>query len=328
MSAEVETDVREIFREAGVRGWLHAVPVDAPSRRLRDREVRVGADTPVVMASVYKVVLLVAFCRAADAGDLDPREPVTVEPDRRTVGPTGLSALADPITLSWRDLATSMITVSDNAAADVILERLGPHSLRAVLDDLGLTATHIRGGTADVHRSLVADTGTDDVTAAFAALTDHDAPATVRALDPAYGSATTPSDMTRLLTALWRGETASAAQTAFARRLLRAQIWPTACGPASPPPTSPARPAPSRRSATRSVSSPSTRSTPSPWPCSPTPPAPTPPSPARTPRSPGPLAAPSPSCAARGCDPRPDGRLVRRCRPGRSVRERAGRPTR
>lgn len=223
---EVETDVREIFREAGVRGWLHAVPVDAPSRRLRDREVRVGADTPVVMASVYKIVLLVAFCRAADAGDLDPREPVTVEPDRRTVGPTGLSALADPVTLSWRDLATSMITVSDNAAADVILERLGSHRLRAVLDDLGLTATHIRGGTADVHRSLVADTGTDDVAAAFAALTDNDAPATVRALDPAYGSATTPSDMTRLLTALWRGETASAAQTSFARQLLRAQIWP------------------------------------------------------------------------------------------------------
>ena len=223
---EAEADIRQVFRDAGVRGWLHAVPVDAPSRRLREREIRVGADAPVVMASVYKVVVLIAFCRAVDAGDLDPREPITVEPDRRTVGPTGLSALTDPVTMSWRDLAASMITVSDNAAADVVLDRLGARRLDAVLEDLELTGTRIHGGTAETHRSLVADTGTDDVAAAFAVLADNDAPARVRALDPAYGSATTPRDMTRLLAALWRGRTTSPEQTAFAQRLLRAQIWP------------------------------------------------------------------------------------------------------
>lgn len=224
--SDVEDAVRAVFRDAGVRGWLHARPVGADGPRAGRREVRVGADVPVVMASVYKVVVLVAFCRAVDDGLLDPCEAVAVEPWRRTPGPTGISALSDPVTMSWRDLVTSMITVSDNAAADVVLERVGAARVRSVLADLALERTHVHGGTADVFASLLADTGTDDVRAAFAVLADNDVPVAVRELSPAFGSATTPEDMTRLLTLLWRGEVASEDQTGFARRVLAAQIWP------------------------------------------------------------------------------------------------------
>jgi hypothetical protein len=63
----------------------------------------VDPDEPVVMASVYKLPLLVAFCRRVDAGDLDAREQVTVDPAGRTTGPTGLSVMRDPVTMSWRD---------------------------------------------------------------------------------------------------------------------------------------------------------------------------------------------------------------------------------
>lgn len=223
---ETQAAVREVFRDAGVRGWLHALPISADGPRSADREVNLGADVPVVMASVYKVVVLVAFCRAVDTGELDPRQPVTVEPHRRTPGPTGISALTDPVTMTWRDLATSMITVSDNASADIVLERLGRDRVQAVLDDLNLVNTRINGGTADIHRSLLADTGTDDVTAAFTVLVDNDVPVAVRELNPVFGSASTPTDMTRLLTLLWRGEATSPEQTEFAQRLLGAQIWP------------------------------------------------------------------------------------------------------
>jgi beta-lactamase class A len=213
---DAETAVRGVFRDAGVRGWLHARPVDGDGPRSADQEVCVGADIPVVVASVYKLVVLVAFCRAVDAGELH----------RRTPGPTGISALSDPVTMTWRDLATSMITVSDNAAADAVLERIGQDSVRAVIEDLRLTGTRIHGGTAEAQRSLLADTGTDDVAAAFSVLADNNVPVTVRELDPTFGSATTPRDMTRLLTVLWRGEAASPEQTRFARRLLEAQVWP------------------------------------------------------------------------------------------------------
>jgi beta-lactamase class A len=220
-----EPEVRAAFRDAGVRGWLHARPVSGDGPRWAGREVAVGADVPVVMASVYKVLVLVAYCRAVDAGELDPREQVTVAPDRRTPGPTGISALADPVTMSWRDLATSMITVSDNGAADVVHARLGRDRVAALPAELDLPGTRVRGGTADVFAGLLADTGADDVAAAFAVLADNDAPVAVRELDPAYGSSTTAADSSRLLTLLWHGELASAAGTAFARRVLGAQVW-------------------------------------------------------------------------------------------------------
>lgn len=222
MSAPQE-QVRAVFRDAGVRGWLHARPVTTDGRA--PGEVAVGADVPVVMASVYKILVLVAYCRAVDEGAIDPREPVVVPP-ARTPGGTGISALADPVTMSWRDLATSMIAVSDNAAADVVHTRVGRGRVAALPAELGLPGTRVAGGTEDVFADLVADTGTDDVAAAFAVLADNDVPVEVRALNPAFGSSTTAADTTRLLALLWRGELASAAGTAFARRVLAAQIWP------------------------------------------------------------------------------------------------------
>jgi beta-lactamase class A len=217
---ELEQEIRRTFVDAGVHGRLHAVPLGGPAR-----EVGVDADEPVVMASVYKVALLVAFCRRVDADELDPREQVTVAPGERTAGPTGLSGLRDPVTMSWRDLATSMITVSDNAAADVLLRRVGLAYVNETLRDLGLERTRVLGDTADVHRGLVADTGAPDTAAAFRALTSNDADLPVRAYDAVLASATTPREMTRLLAAIWSDRAASPARCRFAREVLGAQVW-------------------------------------------------------------------------------------------------------
>ncbi len=219
---ELEREIRGTFAGAGVQGWLHAVPLGGAGTR----EVGVDADDPVVMASVYKLPLLVAFCRRVDAGELDPREPVTVVPGERTAGPTGLSVMRDAVTMSWRDLACSMIAVSDNAAADVLLERVGLATLDQVLDELGIGSTRVLGGTADVYRSLVADTAAADTAAAFRTLGSNDVAPRVRAYDPALGSATTARDMTRLLGAVWNDSAASPEQCRFARDLLGVQVWP------------------------------------------------------------------------------------------------------
>jgi beta-lactamase class A len=219
--AGLEREIRRAFADAGVEGAMHAVPLGGVSR-----EVGVDADTPVVMASVYKLPLLVAFCRRVDAGEIDPREPVTVVPGTRTAGPTGLSVLRDPVTMSWRDLACSMIAVSDNAAADVLLERVGLATVHDTLADLGVVETRVYGSTADVHRSLVADTAAADTAAAFRLLTSNDAAVQVSAYDPALGSATTARDMTRLLAAIWADRAASPEQCRFAREVLGVQVWP------------------------------------------------------------------------------------------------------
>ncbi|MEV6360029.1 serine hydrolase [Nocardia asteroides] len=212
--------IRAVFADAGCTGWLHARRCDDSAA-----EVSLGGADRVVVASVYKLLLLAAFCRRVDDGRLDPAARITVVPADCTPGPTGLAALHDPVTLSFRDLATSMMSVSDNAAADVLLGEVGLGAVSGLVDELGLTGTRIVGGTADQHRSLVRDTDTHTTAEAFAALADNDEAWTVSAYDPSYASATTPEEMTRFLRLLWGGAVLSTASTEFVRSVMGRQVW-------------------------------------------------------------------------------------------------------
>src|SRR5215469_16325644 len=49
-----------------------------------------------------------------------------------------------------RDLATMMVAVSDNAAANVLIDRLGMENINALLDSLGLTHTRLRRKMMDL----------------------------------------------------------------------------------------------------------------------------------------------------------------------------------
>ncbi|WP_174187982.1 serine hydrolase [Nocardia barduliensis] len=216
-----EDRIRAVFADAGCSGWLHARRCDGSAT-----EISVGGDERVVLASVYKLPLFVAFCRLVDAGRLDPATRLTVTPSDCTPGPTGIAVMRDPVTMSLRDLAASMMTVSDNAAADVLLGATGLGAVEGLLDDLGLTRTRIVGGTADLHRSLVRDTDTHTTAEAFAVLAENDEAWSVSAYDPSYTSATTPEEMTRLLRALWSGTVLSDQQTEFVRTVMRHQVWP------------------------------------------------------------------------------------------------------
>ncbi|MGW5138519.1 serine hydrolase [Nocardia beijingensis] len=216
-----EERIRAVFADAGCSGWLHARRCDGSAT-----EISVGGEERVVLASVYKLPLFVAFCRHVDAGRIDPATRLTVVPSDCTPGPTGIAVLRDPVTMSLRDLATSMMTVSDNAAADVLLGATGLGAVESLLDDLGLERTRIVGGTADLHRSLVRDTDTHSTAEAFAVLARNDDAWSVSAYDPSYTSATTPEEMTRLLRALWNGTVLSAEQTGFVRAVMRLQVWP------------------------------------------------------------------------------------------------------
>lgn len=219
-----EQEVRGRFAAAGVRGWLHAVRIDPTADP--GSEVAVDADEQVVMASVYKLPLLVAFCRAVDGRALDPVRPVRLLPGARTAGPTGISAMSDPVTMSLRDVARSMITVSDNAAADALLDAVGLAAVHDALRALGLHATSVHGGTRDIHDTLVRDTGVATLQDAFTRLADNDHPVDPTVLDPLLTSATTARDMTRLLTAVWTDTAASPAQCGYMRTVLGQQVWP------------------------------------------------------------------------------------------------------
>lgn len=218
----VTAEIRAEFTSAGVRGWLHAVPVAGDATR----EVSVDADEVVVMASVYKLPLLVALGRAIDDDVLDPTAPVRLVPGQRTPGATGVAAMSDAVEMTWRDLARSMITVSDNAAGDAILEAIGLQRVNDTLAELSLRHTRVNGGTHDTYRTLTQDTGAPNLQEAMQRLVDNDHVANLRAFDPLLSSATTARDMTRLLVAIWTDTAASPEQCRFMRGVLAQQIWP------------------------------------------------------------------------------------------------------
>src|SRR4051812_23451150 len=112
-------EVIGVMSAAGADVFLHARDVDS------GREVGIEADAPVVLASVFKIPVLVELGRQFDAGLIAPTDRIVVPASRRTDGPTGLSVMLDDAELSVRDLAFWMMSVSDNTATDVLMERLG-----------------------------------------------------------------------------------------------------------------------------------------------------------------------------------------------------------
>jgi beta-lactamase class A len=217
----IEDQLTAVFLDAGCRGWMRAqrVGADGPV-------IDVSGDVPVVAASVYKVLVLIAAARSFDDGRLDPHGTVRIVPGDCTPGPTGISLFTDPVTLSWLDLARMMITLSDNAAADVLLAAIGLDTIDQVIDDLGLTNTRVVGGTATLQHQVIHDTGALTLREAVGLLASNNTIHDSAAFDPAYTTATSAADTNAVLTAIWTGRAASPESTLAMKTILTQQIWP------------------------------------------------------------------------------------------------------
>lgn len=94
-------------------------------------------------ASLIKLPILAAFWDAVEAGRLDPAERVSVPAQARVEGTGVLKALAPGLQPTWSDLATLMITVSDNVATNLVIDRLGMEAVQAWIDKAGLAETRL-----------------------------------------------------------------------------------------------------------------------------------------------------------------------------------------
>ncbi|OZD05235.1 serine hydrolase [Rhodococcus sp. 06-235-1A] len=216
-----DQQLRAVFADAGCRGWVRAERIDGTGT-----VVDIEGDDPVVAASVWKIVLLVAAARAFDEGFLTATDSVRLVPAQCSPGPTGIASYADPVTMSWRDIARSMITVSDNAAADALLGALGLNAATRVIDDLGLKHTRIVGGTKALGDQIVRDTGRLSSEEALGLLASNYAVIDSAGFDPAYTSCTTPRDSNAVLRAIWSGAAASSEQCEYMKHVLSQQVWP------------------------------------------------------------------------------------------------------
>jgi beta-lactamase class A len=136
------------------------------------------ADDVFPQASTIKVAVLAELYHQAQTGKLKLTDLYTVNasdlvPDSNIMG--GLTPGITRITL--RDLATMMIAVSDNSAANVLIDRIGMENVNALMDTLGLPHTRLRRKMMDVK---AAAEGRENIS--------------------------TPAEMTSLLEQLYRGK--------------------------------------------------------------------------------------------------------------------------
>jgi beta-lactamase class A len=146
-------------------------------------------------ASLIKLPILAAFWETFEAGRLDPMDRVNVSAETLRVEGTGvLKALAPGLHPTWSDLATLMITVSDNVATNLIIDRLGMEEIQGWIDKAGLAETRIERRMMDR-----------------------------AAMDAGRGNWTSAADMEATLLAIAAGTCVSRGASREMRRVLEAQ---------------------------------------------------------------------------------------------------------
>lgn len=181
---------------------------------------RNGAET-FASASVVKLLVLCALYRDYDGRLAALGEPVPLAGSNR-VGGTGVLALFDDPEPSLRDLARAMIAVSDNAATNQLIDRLGRERINDVAADMDLGETRLGRKmmeTLDDPAMAGDGGGAGDEDEAGDGDGDGDAD------DPADGPVNTvsPRDCVALLAAVYREAGFSAAACEEMRVALRGQ---------------------------------------------------------------------------------------------------------
>lgn len=212
-------EIESVFDDANARGFLHAVDLASGT------QVEVDADEPVVLASVFKIPVLVELARQVGDGKRAWTDRVLVPADRRTDGPTGLSVMQDDAELSLRDLAFWMMSVSDNTATDVIMELLGGIApINDAMRALGLEHTEIIGDCKYLLDELAEQLGLRE-SPDWSQLPLSTLQECV-GLQPRGSSRSTPREITSLLGRIWDDTAAPAEECAQLRRIMSLQVWP------------------------------------------------------------------------------------------------------
>lgn len=190
-------------------------------------EVALGIDEPVVAASTIKVLIALAAESAFAAGHLDPTRPVHLGASDRTPGPVGFSLYLDDITVSRRDLVSAMMTISDNVAADRLLDLVGLDTCNRLAADMGLAGTLIVSNLAVMIEEVAQEAGLADwaamtiwAAAKHSTAEREDVDRRIRqsaALDPTRATRTTARDMCRLLELIWTDRAGPASACASVR---------------------------------------------------------------------------------------------------------------
>ena len=94
-------------------------------------------------ASAIKLAIVYELFKQAEEKKINLDETLTLD-RRQAVGGTGVLVEMGTPTLSIRDYAVLMVTLSDNTATNVLIDRLGMDRIAARMQSLGLNGTKLR----------------------------------------------------------------------------------------------------------------------------------------------------------------------------------------
>jgi beta-lactamase class A len=104
-------------------------------------------------ASIIKLSILWAFFEQVEAGQVTTDERISLAAADQVGGSGVLYTLAPGLNLTLLDLATLMITVSDNTATNILIDRLGLEAIAQTIANLGLTRTQLQRKMMDYERA-------------------------------------------------------------------------------------------------------------------------------------------------------------------------------
>lgn len=151
MDIEVITLKERIGKELTTLGGHVGVAIlDTRTRK----EIRINAEEKFPAASVIKLAILIEMLYQIQDGTLDFSRKITINNGMSRVSKPSFSSgalcfIESPIVLTISELATLMMIVSDNVAADVLIEHLGLREINNRLKALGLTNTCLNSNFFD-----------------------------------------------------------------------------------------------------------------------------------------------------------------------------------
>ena len=168
---KLEASIAEVDRNLdGVMGVAIEDLTTGQKYQLRENEV-------FPQASSIKIAILAELYRQAQQGKLKLTDVYKVRASDLVADSRIMHGLTPGVTqLTLRDLAAMVSAVSDNSAANILIDRVGMENVNSLLDSLGLTNTRLRRKMMDLK---AASEGRENIS--------------------------TPSDMTTLLESIYRG---------------------------------------------------------------------------------------------------------------------------
>ncbi|MGA9378654.1 MAG: serine hydrolase [Phormidium sp.] len=112
--------------------------------------VDVNGNNVIAVASTIKVPILIAFLQDVEAGKIQWDEKLTLKPEFRASGSGNMQHRKPGTEFTAEDVVKRMITISDNTATNMVIDRLGGmEALNRRFQEWGLTTTALRNPLPD-----------------------------------------------------------------------------------------------------------------------------------------------------------------------------------